>query len=151
MKKKVTLFILLFFVLFAHANNEAKLIITQKTGNETVLSLSSNPTLTFQDEDMIVETEFTIITIPIKNIDSYWVENLDNVNNITIKPYVSNGHITFTDIPIGTPVCVFTIDGKNVFSQKPDVDGIVDICIETLPRGIYIVKALNNIIKITNK
>ena len=71
MKKLLTSVILMVFAILAHANYDAKLVIKQKSGNETVLALSTNPIITFVGENMKIENEFINISIPIDDVDNY--------------------------------------------------------------------------------
>ncbi len=151
MKKLLTLISLVAFTMFAHGANDAKLVIKQKSGNEMVLALSTNPVITFVGENMKVENEYLNITIPMDDIDDYRVDNPDRIDEQVIKPIMKKGHVIFTGIPKGTTAYVYTPDGKNVYTQKANDDGTVDFSIDSLPKGTFIIKASNNTIKVTTK
>ena len=92
MKKLLTSVILMVFAILAHANYDAKLVIKQKSGNETVLALSTNPIITFVGENMKIENEFINISIPIDDVDNYRVDNPDRIDEQVIKPIITKGH-----------------------------------------------------------
>ena len=140
----------MFIAAFARAD-DAKLVIKQKSGNETVLALSTNPVITFVGENMKIENEFINISIPIDDIVDYIVDNPDRIDELDAKPIITKGHVVFTGIPKGTTAYVYTADGKIMCTQKSNDDGIVDFNISSLPKGSYIVKVSNNTIKITTK
>lgn len=151
MKKLLTSVILMVFAILAHANYDAKLVIKQKSGNETVLALSTNPIITFVGENMKIENEFINISIPIDDVDNYRVDNPDRIDKQVIKPIITKGHVIFTGIPRGTTAYVYTPDGKTKSTQKAHDDGTIDFNIDSFPKGTYIIKASNNTIKVTTK
>ena len=53
--------------------DEATVVIKQKSGNETVLELSTNPVITFSGENMVITSNITTIMIPMDDIDNYVV------------------------------------------------------------------------------
>ena len=50
---------------------ENRIVIKQKSGNETVLQLAFNPVITFSGEDMVITSDLTTISIPLADVDSY--------------------------------------------------------------------------------
>ena len=151
MKKILTLITLVVFSMFAHGANDTKLVIKQKSGNETILALSTNPIITFVGENMKIENDFINISIPIDDIDDYRVDNPDRIEEQDVKPILTKGHVIFMGIPQRTTAYVYTPDGITVCAKKASDDGTVDFNIDTLAKGTYIIKASNNSIKVTTK
>lgn len=151
MKKILIFFTCILAAFMAHASNDAKLVIKQKSGNETVLALSTNPVITFVGENMKIENEFINISIPIDDIDDYRVDNPDRIDEQVVKPIMTKGHIIFMGIPKGTAAYVYTPNGITVCMKKANDDGTVDFNIDSLHKGTYIIKAYNNTIKVTTK
>ncbi len=142
---------LLLFVVSSYAD-DAKITIKQKSGNETILQLSTNPVITFEGEDLVITNDFTRIQVPLDDVDTYIVsDGTMGIPPVTAKPQFSKGHVVFSGLTKGSPVFVYSVDGKCVSSQKADNSGIVDISLESLPRGTYVVTASNNSIKVINK
>ena len=55
--------------------DDANLVIKQKGGSETVILLSTNPVITFKDENMVVTSDVTSFMVPIDMIESYSAAN----------------------------------------------------------------------------
>lgn len=132
--------------------SETNLVIKQKSGGETILELSSNPVITFENDIMLVNNDFTSIYIPLDDIDGYTVtEETTGINAVENTPKYEDGHIIFDRIKNGQTVFVYTIDGKIVSRYKGDNNGRVDIDMNTLPKDIYIISTPGSKIKTTNK
>ena len=151
MKKLLTFLLFIFLPFFLQAENETRLVIVQKSGNETILTLSSHPVLTFESESMIVDNEYVHIVISIDDISYYKFDSVDGISEIPASPIIKSGHVIFSNIPKGTKAYIFTLDGKVIFNQTTGSDSIVDINIDNLSKGTYIVKVGKYAIKVTNK
>lgn len=144
-------FLLLVASLSSYAD-EAQIVIKQKYGGETILELSTNPVITFTSESMVVTNDFTTITIPFDNVDSYVVS--DGATGISMPkaaPQYVNGHVMFSNLPAGSPVDVFTIDGRLVSRLSADSSGNADVSLDALPKGTYIISSVTSKIKVINK
>ena len=139
--------------MFATISSYAEsIIITQKSGSETTLELSTNPVITFAGEDMVVTNDFTTIVFPLDDVDSYVVNNMGmGIQELKHTPRYYDGHIVFTGVKEGTFASVFTLDGKSVGKYFSNSSSVLDINIGNLPKGLYIIDAMNNKIKVTNK
>ena len=150
---KLRLFLILLFLatLSAYADN-ARIIISQKSGNKFFLDLETNPVITFSDENMVIKNDFTTISIPLADVDIYTVNNgTTGIEQVDIGRQYSNGHVVFSGIPAGVCASVYTMDGRSVCSQRVDTSGIVDINLNSLPKGTYIINVQRTSIKVTNK
>ena len=150
---KLRLFLILLFLatLSAYAD-DARIIISQKSGNKFFLDLETNPVITFSDEDMVIKNDFTTISIPLADIDYYTVNNgTSGIEQVDIGRQYSNGHVVFSGIPAGVCASVYTMDGRTVWSQRVDTSGIADINLNLLPKGTYIINVQRTSIKVTNK
>lgn len=154
MKRLSYLLLACFLALSLHAQksaDDARIVIKQKSGNETMLDLSMNPTITFEGEEMVVSTPFTRIYIPLDDIEEYVVsETATGIKAVTPSPKMAAGKLTFTSLPKGTPVCVYSIGGSVVSRTYSDQTGLAEVDIDGLPKGTYIVSVMNKSIKVTN-
>lgn len=154
MKRLTFLLLACILALSLHAQksaDDARIVIKQKSGNETMLDLSMNPTITFEGEEMVVSTPFTRIYIPLDDIEEYVVsETATGIKAVTPSPKMESGKLTFTSLPKGTPVCVYTVGGTLVSQTYPDATGLAEVDIDGLPKGTYIVSVMNKSIKVTN-
>ena len=152
MKLRLLLFLSLMAALPAFAD-DANLVIKHKGGAETVLLLSTNPVITFKDEDMVVTSDVSSFMIPIEMIESYGASNdVTAIRNITQEyPEYKNGSVVFSGLSRGSEVSIYKADGTLVFSQKADGSGCATVSIDNLPKGMYIVRTPNNSMKIISK
>lgn len=150
--KRILLLLLLFISCYVYGSNTYSLVIYQEGGIETVIELSTNPSISFDGSDMIVSSEITNITIPIEIITDYVIKNeTTDVDGVNIKPDFSYQHITLNGCPEGIKVFVYSIDGKIVKEHVVDANGIVNLNLGDVPKGIYVLSAPNYNIKFTNK
>lgn len=132
--------------------DEAQIVIKQKIGGNTILELSTNPVITLTNESLVVTNDFTVIAIPFDNIDSYVVTNgTAGISQPEEVAHYVNGHVLFSNLPIGSVVNVFTIDGLLISRQFVDDTGKADICLDALPKNNYIISSFYNKIKVINK
>jgi hypothetical protein len=102
------IFFMLFFVALSYAD-DAKIVIKQKSGNETVFELSTNPVITFEGEEMVITNDFTSISFALEDIDSYTADN-GTTTAITSTKEKANvrkrTHPFSNGISKGTPISV---------------------------------------------
>ena len=151
MKLRLLLILSLLSALSAYAD-EARVVIRQKSGGETVLQLDTNPVITFSGEDMVVTTSLTSISFPLADVDSYTAsDGTTGIRPVVSAPRFADGRIIFSGLAAGSVVSVYTPDGRLISRQRADGSGRADISLASLPKGIYVVRAQDNSIKITNK
>jgi hypothetical protein len=151
MKKQILLFLLALLPLAASAD-DAQIVIKQKSGNETILKLSTNPVITFEGENMVVASDVIQISIPLNDIDDYIVNDATTaIEPVATQPQYTRGHVIFSNMAAGSPVYIHTLDGKLVAKQAADASGKADVNMENLPKGAYIISSQNSSIKVVNK
>lgn len=151
--KKIVSTLLMCLCWFAsQAQNSTSIIVKQKGGNETIFDLTTNPVITFEGENMVIVNSFTSITIPIDDIEDYVIsKTATEISELVLQPQYTRGHVIFTGIANDAVVNIFTIDGKAVAIQEADSSGIVDVNLDSLPKGMYIIRVSNKSIKVFNK
>ena len=151
MKLRLFLLLMSLATLSAYAD-DARIVIKQKSGSETILELSTHPVITFSGEDMVVTSDFTSISIPLDLIDCYTAyDDATGIEPIVTPPLYANGHVVFRSLPKGTEVRVYTVEGHLVRSQPADDFGQTDISLDMLPKGVYVISTPACKIKIINK
>ena len=152
MIRRLTLLLLLLVGIQLSWADDATIVIKQKGGNETLLKLSTNPVITFEDESMVVTTSLTQILIPLGDIVEYTVSGAaSGIKTIPAVPEFRNGCVVFSDLPPGTPICVHSIDGRLINRHTIDYTGMGTVRIDNLPEGVNVISVLNKTIKIINK
>ena len=148
---KIKLLLLLFLLSVATTIFAESIIIKQKSGNETILELSTTPVITFSGENMVVTNDYTSITLSLDNIESYVVGNTSGIQEVTVTPQFRDGHIVFTGLKKRESAFVYSLDGKTIGKYTPDNSGIVDINLSSFAKGAYVISTPNNKIKVINK
>ena len=152
MKLRLFSFLLLAVSVLPSFADDAKIVFKQKTGGETIIELKLNPVITFTSTDLVVTSDITTISIPLDNIDGYVVSNeTSGISQVATAPKYTNGHVVFNGLRQGASVAVHTIDGKLVTQLPADASGNVDVSLDSLPKGIYIIGTPDSRIKIINK
>ena len=152
MKKLLLVSALLLFFSAAIFAEEAKIVIKQKSGNETVLELATKPVITFEGGNMVITNDFTQLSLPLDDIEDYVVRNeTTGVRSVDVDSQFFRGNLLFNSIPPGSSVYVYSFDGKVVLNQSADQAGRCKIDLSVLPKGTYIVNALGKTIKVVNK
>lgn len=152
MIRRLTLLLLLLVGIQLSWADDATIVIKQKGGKETLLELSTNPVITFEDESMVVTTSLKQIFIPLGDIVEYTVSGAaSGIKTIPAVPEFRNGCVVFSDLPPGTPICVHSIDGRLINRHTIDYTGVGTVRIDNLPEGVNVISVLNKTIKIINK
>ena len=151
MKKLFFLITLMLLSSATHADGMVNLVIRQKTGYETILSLDSNPVISFDGEYMNVRNDFTSFSFSIDDIDQYSVSSTSDIKEMRSKPSFSNGQVLINDLPKGTKAYIHSVDGKVISEIESDESGSVTFNFNSLPKGIYIVSAASTWFKISHK
>lgn len=152
MKRKLLLFLFSISSFVAYGDNTYSLVINQQGGLETIIELSSNPSISFEGNNMIVSSDITQISIPIdKTIDYVIKSGTTDIKKVNITPKFSSQHITLNGCPKGTKVFVYSIDGTIAKERIVDANGIVNLDLGDIPKGVYVLSASNYRIKFTNK
>ncbi len=135
----------------AYADEVTNLVIRQKAGNETILSLDSNPVITFDGENMNVRNDFTTFSFPIADIDQYSMSGTSDIKEMHSQPHYANGQVTIKDLPKGIKAHIHSVDGKVIREIEADGMGTVSFSLSDLPKGIYIISAASTRFKIFHK
>lgn len=129
----------------------SQLVITSKSGGKTILPLDSKPVLTFYGEYMVVSSTLANYSFPIADIADYLFDETTDIIDKSLPPVLFNGHVIITGLPKNSFAYVFSIDGEKIMSQQANSDGVVDIDINSLPKGVYVVSTQTTKMKVMNK
>ena len=129
----------------------SNLVITSKSGGKTILPFDSNPVLTFDGEYLVVSSTLANYSFPMDDIVDYRFDDTTDIIDKSLPPVLSNGHVIITGLPNNSFAHVFSLGGEKVLSQQANSDGVVDINIDSLPKGVYVVSAQTTKIKVINK
>ncbi len=138
MKKKIIIlsFLLGIMALPLMADNDGQAIVLQMSDGTTMsYQLSADPVITFDGDNLVLETTEDELTAPYKKVISFAYTG------------VSTGVGKVAATGNSAPASVYTADGKLVKNiRKGEV-----LNTEELPQGVYIVKSGKNVHKIVKK
>lgn len=122
--------------------------IYTKDGAVYEFQLFDKPEVTFQGRNLCVHTDKNDVSIPLSDLHHYNFEmGLNNAIkevNSGANPDVNlneNGEITVRQLPEGTIIHVYSLDGKQVLAKTVPASGTCTFSLSVLPAGAYIVKA----------
>ena len=148
---------LIAFLTATFAGNESNtLIINQKNGGKIVLALEKKPVITFQGETlMITATGSSSYSISMADVQSYTFDDTStDIASLKVAgnlPVIRNGHVIFQKMNQGQTVDIYSVDGKMLSSIKVCDNGLADLDLSTLPKGVIIIKSPYTQIKVNNK
>lgn len=144
--------LLILFLFVATTVFAESITIKQKSGNETILELSTNPVITFISENMVVTNDFTTVILPLEDIDSYVVgDATSGIQDAISNPQFRDGHVVFKGLKKGEAAIIYSLDGKTTGKYSPESNGIIDINMRSLSKGTYVISTPNGAIKYINK
>ena len=149
MMKKLLLLVFALLPMTLFAKN---LVIKQTNDRQSVISLASEPVITFEGEKLKVESTGSTILIDMETVITFTFE--DDVSGITekeMKPEFSNGQIKLKTYPANAPVRVTSLDGKLLMETKVDSKGESCILLDKFPKGVIIIQADKMNMKVVNK
>lgn len=124
---------------------QARLIITTKSGTVAEFPISVTPVITYQDNILEVKgggEEISVAADEVSSFDFIPSELSTGVGEINVEGSKLSGLLP------GTPVDVYTIDGQKVASFKVDDSKSVIVDMNELTPGYYIIRTPNDSFKI---
>lgn len=133
-------------------------IIELSSGKTVEIALTDNPKMTFDGTTVKltavnVNVEYTpaeIAKVTIGEVESS-VSGISSMETSQATISVEGGFVRLSGFSANEAVKVYTLSGVETSSFETDASGSLAISISSLPQGISIIKASNQIIKITRK
>ena len=135
-KRILTAGLLLLAGLSAVRAEEARLVITTKSGTVAEFLIADYPVITYRDNLLKVEGGGSEISVEADAVGSFDFIPSENSGVGVINADGS----TFSGLKPGDPVLVYTADGKLAASLKADDSSSVSVDLNGLPSGIYIIR-----------
>jgi len=121
--------------------------------NSVEVTLAENPVITVEDGEVKVTSNngSTITFDPQSITESEVIDNsATGVRNlIKDDTEIAFGRVAVNSLTTSQKVFVTTIDGKTIKEVAAGTDGRVEIDLNSLPQGVYVVRTPNNSFKIT--
>ena len=122
------------------------LVITAKDGTESRFRLRSLPRVTVEKPYLVVKGDGIDVSFELEQMQRMHYEEdptptgIDEANEQQAATDQEEETIRFNNLPTGTTVGIYTIDGKQIYSHASD-GSTFSLPLSTLKNGVYIVKA----------
>lgn len=159
MKTKIlTMLMLLSFASASWAQSATQqLVVWLKDGSKVHYQLSDEPKTTFENGALFLSTNSVSVSYPIENLLYYTYEGdmvplgVDHLQPGEVRVSQGDDAMSFRGLRAGTPISVYSIDGKLLSTQKSGHDTVTNVSFVSLPAGTYIIKVNNQTIKFRKK
>lgn len=128
-------------------------VIYLMDGTSMTCQLSDKPTIKFTLSDLVVNSEKSSFTIPLDNLAKFGFESSTSGVEV-VKPDKPNytiygNRILVKDLASGTCVRLYNVNGIRVFERTCNMDnGTMEIDVDSLPSGVYLLNINSNTAKI---
>ncbi len=125
-----------------------------KDGTQTAIALQDKPVITCQGGELKVTVAGEEkVSASLGDVTKYYFSDTPlGIFDITEeKPRIEMGHLYVTRGKTGDTVRVYTTDGRMVGTYPITANGITDIDLTTLGKGLFIVRTAKTSIKILNQ
>ena len=144
---------LLTATLFLRAASVQYINITVE-GRQVSFSLAEHPVITYSHNTLVVKTAAEEVEIPVALVTGYTyseepsaIRDLKLAGNTTIGA----GLVAFSALTPGSLVVAVNAGGQQVASVTASADGTAVVDLSRQPKGIYVLSAAGNTIKVINK
>ena len=153
---KRTLFVFLFLLILSalSADEGQTLVVRQRDGGSTVFLLNERPRIVFSDELVIVSSSSLTVSFPYSLVSGFYYEGVaDGVVPVRDEPsFARSGDcLTFSSLPAGSAVRLYSLDGRMVGSCRADTQGCASLSLDGMPSGAYVVSVGGKTFKILNR
>ncbi len=128
------------------------MVLTLTDGTVNRFALTGNPTVTYEGENLVVNTGDEQFTTTLSGISQLTFEQVSTGIGEMVeespKPVFTPGQARFEGLKTHAVVSIYTIDGKMQNSMRANEEGTVSIDLSTLPQGVYILRTPNQSYKI---
>lgn len=145
MKKIMFILSLMVCTMAAQAQYTKSLKLTKSDGSSVLINLSRSLVITFDNGQMKAadgdqQLSFALDGLKMEYSPEQAATAIESVPQQADKPVVENGTITFRNLAAGQQVRIYAADGR-LLQTIATQDGNARVSLESLPKGISIVKA----------
>lgn len=131
-----------------------KLVFVLQNGQSITFALSDRPTLTFEGDKLVAtNNKGEKKEIALNQVKDYSIQDettgIEQTPISTDKPTLANGHVYYEGLKEGVWVRIIAMNGQEIACHQAPANGKLDIDLTTLNKGVYIIQAGKNTIKIT--
>ena len=152
--KKILFILSIIFSLPTFADHH--LVIEMNDTKKHSYSLEDNPVISFDNDILIIKTDKIELSYTISDIVKYYFIKEDDTSISSVNGGANNIHFNYTNtdflliegIANKDKVEVYEINGKNCLVDIVRNDNNVRVVLNTLPKGIYLIKVNNHSFKL---
>lgn len=122
------------------------LVLTESSGTVSKFALADSPIVTYEGNDLVVACNEQTLTIGLEGLKLGFGEmEATSINGIAadgsekVRSLFSFGVAQFEGLQPGASVWVYSISGNCLETAKADDNGRVEVSLNNLPKGIYII------------
>jgi hypothetical protein len=147
----------LFCVLATETFAQNTLTIHHKDGRDFNYGFSERPVITYTETDLVLTTTNIVVEYPLSALSKFTFTDVDlsvsNVDNEIISPklVLKEYAVYITGAMPEQIVYLLGVDGKIIATYKTDINGTVTFNIESLHKGVYVIKTNLFTCKISKK
>lgn len=139
----------------AQAQQLNAVVVTPQSGDAVTIALTETPSVTFNDESVVVTSTSTTVEYPIDEKATFTFTHSTGIEAITNQPQggltvVLDGALSIYGLGSGETVTVYNIAGQALATAKASSAGSVRMDTATL-RGVLIVKTAHKTMKIRTR
>ena len=122
------------------------LTVYTKDGAHHEFQLFDQPQVTFRDGNLCIQTRKDEVSFALADVAYYNFEKgyFDSIEDATLPSEgltFKDGEIVASQLPEGSVVSIYSLDGKMVASATASSSGTASLSLRALPTGVYVVKA----------
>ncbi len=135
---------------------DSNLVIHLKDGTSMSCLLSYKPTIKFTLSELIVNSENSSFTVPLDNLARFGFENqssaIEIIKSEKANYTIDDNRIIVNGLKAGDHIRLYRVDGICVFDKVNNAEnGTLEIAIDALSSGIYMLNINNTTAKIAIK
>ena len=156
--KTLKFYLVLLAVLMAanmKAGNVQYLVLDLANGSQSVVALQDQPVITCTNGELKVTVGSEVkVTASLGDVAKYsFSEDVTNALKEVLgeESRLEEGHFYVANAKKGDAVRVYSADGRLLVTQRVNDNGVADVDLTTLGKGLFIVKSAKTAIKVMNK
>lgn len=150
--------LLLLFALFTTQLWAATCVVVTTSEDEAEFFFSDNPTFTYDGQTVKLKTQKVEIEYTPQNIQKVWIDDRENTgikvataNANKVSFSINDNSLTIHGCNPNENVQMFTTNGYIVSMSKSSDNGLAELHISNLQKGIYLVKTEETTVKFIKK
>lgn len=137
---------------------QEQLVLEMKDHSKATFVLADKPKLSISEATLVAkDSKNNTKEIALSDLVRYYFSTEQTPTGIhtattgKVRPSLANGHVYYEGLQEATLVRVIALGGQEIARYKVSGDGRADIDLTRLAKGVYLIQAGKNTIKISNQ